>query len=264
MIFRSMMKGATTFAFTVLIAAGLVMAACAGESPSAASPGTGTNSAPLAAPAYVDQPAAAVPVPPDSTREAITDRLEAGFRDRITDLVYLSAVGRIAHSEPAKLPDYLAHRENHNECLRGTLAQAADIARTPATEETLVDNLENCLKRQRASWGESSIEQRAQWLRRVLDAAARSHNPARNYAALHHNARQEESYREMAAVYRQCEALASPLSDLAAVQDDPPDVTRQLEYAVQSIGNCMFAVTGMAWPEPTPTASPSPTRESQR
>lgn len=210
----------------------------------------------LARPISVDEPRKAVPVTPDPTREIITQRLTAGFQTRITDLVYLAAVGSIAQSHPERLPGHLAHRDNHDACLISTLDAAGAIAETQVTEDELIDELTACLQQESARWQDAPPAVRSLWMLPILEAAGRAHNPARHYGALHPNADSSESYREMAAVYSNCEQLAAPHSDLIATNDRPDLAVQALEHAVNEIGNCMVSATGAAWPEPTPTPAP--------
>ena len=213
----------------------------------------------LAKPRSVDEPRRAIPVTPDPTREIITQQLTAGFQNRITDLIYLAAVGSIAESHPERLADHLAHRDNHDACLLNTLEAAGAIAETQATEDELIDELTTCLQQESASWEESPPVVRSLWMLPILEAAGRAHNPARHYGALHPNADSSESYREMAAVYSNCEQLAVPHADLIATHHRSDLAVQAIEQAVNEIGNCMVSATGAAWPEPTPTRSPTPT-----
>ena len=257
---------AAAIAAGAIIAAGFLSAACftfniadnraadPATSPAATSPADG-----LARPRPVDQPAHALPTTPDPTRDAITQQLTTAFQTRITDLIYVAAVGRIAQAHPAELPKHLAHRENHNACLRDTLDAAGSIAETQVTEDELIDDLTTCLRQESASWQDAPPTTRSIWMKPILEAAGRAHNPARHYATLHPNPESSPSYREMAAVYRNCEQLAAPHSDLIAAQDQAELATQSLEQAVNEMGNCMVSATGATWPEPTSTPAPTPT-----
>lgn len=244
----------------VAVAATLSLLACTGPSENFRPPETGRDGSAIARPYYAGEPSQAVAVTPDPQRDAVTNRLTAGFRDRITDLTYLAVVGEIKDTEPDRLGLYLAHRENHDACLRAILDQAAVIAQTPVSQEELAAELSACLRRAAGDWTAAPPSERSLWLRRVLEAAGRVHNPARHYAALHPKPEISETYREMSQVYQQCENLAPYHADLAAVSDDPATVSPALERAVNDIGHCMATATGIAWPVPPPPTRAPPVR----
>lgn len=225
-----------------------------------ATPGTDAPTArsAIAQPYYTTPPAAAIPAPPDPVREQVTAQLQQRFRDRITDLTYLAAVGQLVQTEPERLPAYLAHRNNHNSCLQSTLTEAAAITNPKYSDMELPNDpqtalriaLVSCLRQATGDWSNTSVTQRSQWLRPVLDAAARAHNPARHYATLHPDPESHPTFVELSQVYAQCEELTAARADLAAIPDQPALVAQQLELGVQDIGNCIAAATRLAWPEP--------------
>ena len=126
----------------------------------------------------------------------------------------------------------------------------------------MIDGLATCLQQGDGDWTSATVAERSQWTRRVLEAAARSHNPARHYATLHHDPTQSETFREMAQVYQQCENLAPLHADLTAVESDPASLPPALDRAVNDIGNCMMTITGIQWPAPPPPTRDQPERKN--
>ena len=252
----------TAIAVILICMAAVVPIACANHQP--------TSEGILSEPRKVGAPTDAERTTPEPTREAMLNRAIENFSVRITDVTYLAAIGRIAESEPGKLPDYIAARENHEQCLWDVLADARRHSSperpVPTREhgyepEAMAGWLADCFRGESASWADADQLDRAGWLEPIVAAAARAKSPVRHYQTIHPQATDNDQWLRMAETYGQCEKLITPHAESIAAINDPATVTKALSNAALEMDRCMAAVTNQEWPDSTPQPTESPSRD---
>ena len=267
-----MPKHLTTTLRVALLAAGLVTAlaawaACRSET----RPTTETSRANSAGPQPVAQaqrlgaPRQAHTAAPEPTRAAMLENAIGNFADRITDITYLAAVGRIAETAPEDLPGHIAARANHDECLYAILQDARRLAAPerplPAREHgyagpDMAHSLAECFRQDSGDWAAADPYRRAEWIERIMAAATRAKNPAEHYRAIHPQAKDNDQWARMASAYEKCNALIIPYAESVAALPDTA-AAGELRAAVRNVDHCMSAVTQQEWPD-LPPGSPGP------
>ena len=212
----------------------------------------------FAQPQFTEPPEqTAIPVSPEPTREFMTNRTIRNFAIRITDLVYVAAIGRIAESEPENLPHYIAERENHERCLHQTFQDSKLVASPERplptrqhqfTSETMATSLTDCFRQQAAQWSAAEPFDRATWIERILEATTRAKSPAEHYRTIHPQAADNDQWIRMITAYGQCNNIIPPQAEAIAVLP-AEKVTPALKNAVTNVDHCMATVTEQEWPD---------------
>ena len=188
--------------------------------------------------------------------------------DRMTDFIY-TAAGKLATDRPDTMPHSLADRPHHDSCLiqaREYLhdyTNPAQADRTPPDEfyEEQSTSLQQCLAAGSSDWEQATPSERTRWLRYILQAAARTTDPAEDHRPLLHNEHTDPGWVKLQQDFRECQERAIPLADSIAIAADATAVSEQVLQGITDISECSYSLTEIRYPEPTaePEISPAGT-----
>ena len=214
----------------------------------------------LTQPSVVQKPEHASLTTPDPTREAMTNRTIENFSNRITDLTYFAALGKIAESDPANLPNHVAARENHKDCLRETRNDAIKISSPERPlptrsheydQDAMAEALAECFQQKSLPWEEFPTQERSVWITYIIESAARTKNPAEHYRTIHPQSQDSEQWKELYKTYAPCENLVTPHAEQVGSTKRAKNVTPALVTAILNIEECFLRATNEQSP-PSP------------
>ena len=218
-------------------------------------------------PYRADEPQNAISSTPDPERDAMTRQMRLQLTDRMTDYIYTAAALDLTIDRPAAMPNHLADRNHHDDCLyrtRQTLYEYTDPAQPERPDPTTfyqqqIDRFRNCLAERTDHWSQHPIADRSIWLRHILAAAARTNDPSEYHRHLLHNEQTDPGWQALHEDFRQCQELAAPVSDAIAVVAEPTAVSAQVRQAIADIADCSSRLTQIRYPEtPKDSTAPSP------
>lgn len=215
------------------------------------------------------QPRSAIQSEADPLRDAMTEEMRRQLTDRMTDFIYTAAAGKLATESPDTMPHSLADRPHHDGCLIQTreylhaYTNPAQADRTPPDEfyEEQSAALQQCLAAGSSDWEQATPGERSRWLRHILQAAARTTDPAEEHRPLLHNEHTDPGWVKLQQDFRECQERAIPLADSIAIAADATAVSEQVLQGITDISECSYSLTEIRYPEPTaePEISPAGT-----
>lgn len=214
-------------------------------------------------------PRSAIQSEPDPLRDAMTEEMRRQLTDRMTDFIYTAAAGKLATESPDTMPHSLADRPHHDGCLiqarehLHAYTNPAQADRTPPDEfyEEQSAALQQCLAAGSSDWEQATPSERSRWLRHILQAAARTTDPAEEYRPQLHNEHTDPGWVKLQQDFRECQERAIPLADSIAIAADATAVSEQVLQGITDISECNYSLTEIRYPEPTaePEISPAGT-----
>ena len=212
------------------------------------------------------QPRSAIQSEADPVRDAMTEEMRRQLTDRMTDFVY-AAAGDMAVDSPDTTPHHLVDRPYHDSCLvqiREALydyINPAQLDRPPPDDfyKEQAAALQQCLAAGISDWEQATPGERSRWLRHILQAAARTTDPAEHHRPLLHNEHTDPGWVKLQQDFRECQERAIPLADHIAIAGDIAAVSAQVRQGIADIADCNSGLTQIRYPEPTDALEPSPT-----
>lgn len=213
------------------------------------------------------QPRSVVQSEADPVRDAMTAEMRHQLTDRMTDFIYTAAAGNMAADSPDTMPHSLTDRSHHDGCLTQTRESLYRYTNPAQTNRTSPDEfhkeqaaaLQQCLAAGSADWEQATPGERSRWLRHILQAAARTTDPAEYHRPMLHNERTDPGWVKLQQDFRECQERAIPLADSIAIAADATAVSAQVLQGIADIADCNFNLTGIRYPEPTAAPEISPT-----
>lgn len=215
------------------------------------------------------QPRSAIQSEADPLRDAMTEEMRRQLTDRMTDFIYAAAAGKMAADSPDTMPRSLADRLHHDNCLVQVRAALYDYTNPAQADRTPPDEfyeeqsaaLQQCLAAGSSDWEQATPGERSRWLRHILQAAARTTDPAEHHRPLLHNEHTDPGWVKLQQDFRECQERAIPLADSIAIAADATAVSEQVLQGITDISECNYSLTEIRYPEPTaePGISPADT-----